>query len=215
MDPQIIELSNIEPTQLDGFLSIGWFRTGQTIFTTNILFFDDQVFDAIWLRIRLHDFTEDRKYKLLARKNSKFRIEIKKENITTAHEALYNSYKQSIPFEVATSLHALLYGNSDKNVYDTWMIDVYDNETLIGTGGFDLGSNSAAGIFSVYDPAYKNYSLGKYMIYEKMQFCKREKFTYFYPGYFVPGYARFDYKLEIGKQAIEYFNPVQKKWFSL
>ena len=39
LDPQLIELFNIEPAQLDGFLSLGWFRIQQTIFTTDIFIF--------------------------------------------------------------------------------------------------------------------------------------------------------------------------------
>ena len=184
----------------------------QTIFTTDILHFDGEVYDAIWLRVRLHDFATDKKYKILSGKNNRFRTEIKKAIITPAHEALYNLYKENIPFEGAPSLYSLLHGNGDRNVYNTWMINMYDGGVLIGTGCFDLGSTGAAGICSVYDPAYKKFSLGKYMIYEKMQYCKSENFNYFYPGYFVPGYPMFDYKLEIGKPALEYFNSVQKRW---
>lgn len=185
----------------------------QTIFTTNFLYFDDQVYDAIWLRVRLAEFVPDKKYKILSKRNSRFRTEIKSLIITSAHEALYNSYKEGISFEGASSLHSLLYGQSEFNVYNTQMINMYDGDLLIGTGFFDLGRNSAAGIICIYDPAYKKFSLGKYMIYEKLQYCKTENFVYFYPGYFVPGYPTFDYKLEIGKPAIEYFDPVQKKWY--
>jgi leucyl-tRNA---protein transferase len=212
LNPQLIELSNIEPTQLDGFLSLGWFRIQQTIFTTDVLYFDGRVFYAIWLRVRLPDFMADKKYKLLSKKNSRFRTEIKKAVITPMHERLYTSYKEDISFEGAPSLYSLLNGNSTSNVYNTYMIDVYDGNLLIGTGCFDLGSKSAAGIYSVYDPAYKKFSLGKYMIYEKMFFCKNKNFAYFYPGYFVPGYPAFDYKLEIGYPAIEYFDSIQKQW---
>lgn len=215
MNPNVIELLSLEPAQLDGFLSIGWFRMQQTIFTTNNLYFNDQEYDAIWLRIRLHDVRPDRKFKKLSGKNNRFRTEIKSLRITPAHEALYHSYKKSISFEGASSLHSLLYGTNDFNVYNTQIIDVYDGDVLIGTGCFDLGSNSAAGIFSVYDPAYKKFSLGKYMIYKKMQYCREENFTFFYPGYVIPGYPSFDYKLEIGKPAIDYFDPVQKKWYAV
>ena len=212
MNPNVIELSNLEPAQLDGFLSLGWFRMQQTIFTTNFLYFDDRVYDAVWLRIRLHDLEPDKKYKILSKQNSRFSTEIKKMEISPAHELLYNYYKESISFEGASSLHSLLYGKSDFNAYNTYMINLYDGDALVGTGCFDLGKNSAAGICSIYHPAYKKFSLGKYMIYEKLQYCKRENLAYFYPGYFVPGYPTFDYKLEIGKPAIDYFDPVQKKW---
>jgi len=214
LNPNVIELSSLEPIQLDAFLSLGWFRIQQTIFTTDFIYFDDQVYDAVWLRVRLHDFVPDKKYKILSGKNSRFRIEFESAVITPAHEALYDSYKESISFEGASSLHSLLYGKNNFNVYDTQMINAYDGDILIGTGCFDRGEKSAAGICSIYDPDYKKFSLGKYMIYEKMQYCKRKNFTYFYPGYFVPGYPAFDYKLEIGKPAIEYFDPVQKKWNS-
>ena len=213
MDIQLIELFTIEPAQLDKFLALGWFRMRQTIFTTDIIYFNGQVYDATWLRVRLHDFGAGKKYKVLSAKNNRFRSEIKKAVITPVHEALFASYKEGIPFENAASLHSLLYGNIERNVYNTYMIEVYDGNILIGAGYFDIGNNSAAGICSVYDPAYKKFSLGKYMIYEKMQYCKRENFTYFYPGYFVPGNPIFDYKLEIGKPAIEYFDPVQKRWY--
>ncbi|HET7118269.1 MAG TPA: hypothetical protein VFI29_17360 [Hanamia sp.] len=213
MNSNVTELSSLKPAQLDIFLSLGWFRIQQTIFTTNTLYFNDQEYNAIWLRVRLHDFEPDKKYKTLSRKNKRFRTEIKTLVITPEHEALYNSYKEGISFECASSLHSLLYGKSDFNVYNTQMINVYDGDILIGTGCFDLGNKSAAGICSVYDPAYKKFSLGKYMIYEKLQYCKQENFSYFYPGYFVPGYPPFDYKLEIGKPAIDYFDPLQKKWY--
>jgi arginyl-tRNA--protein-N-Asp/Glu arginylyltransferase len=185
----------------------------QKIFSTDVLYFNGRQYDAIWLRVRLHDFEDDKKYKALSAKNKRFRREIKKAGLTPAHETLFAVYKESIEFETASSLHSLLYGNSERNVYNTYLVEVYDGDVLIGIGCFDLGNCSAAGICSVYHPAYKKFSLGKYMIYEKMQFCKRENFTYFYPGYFVPGYPVFDYKLDIGKPAIEYFDSLQQEWY--
>ncbi len=215
MDLQSIELLNIKPSELDGLLALGWFRIQQTIFTTDILYFNDEVYNAVWLRVDLKHFQPDKKYLELRKKNGRFRTEIKKAVITTQHEALYLIYKESICFECAPSLHWLLYGNSTRDVYNTYMINTYDDSKLIGTGFFDLGNTSAAGVSSIYDPAYKKYSPGKYMIYEKILYCKGEKFKYFYPGYFVPGYPLFDYKLEIGKDSIEYFNVHTKKWLPL
>lgn len=185
------------------------------MFTTDELCFDGIIYDTIWLRVRLHDFCGDKKYKTLARKNSGFRIEINKALITPEHEALFTAYKKHIPFEGASSLHSLLHGDSDLNVFNTFMINMFDGDKLIGTGCFDLGNQSVEGIFSVYDPAYKNYSLGKFMIYEKMHFCKREGFTYFYPGYFVPGYPMFDYKKEIGREALEYLDRGKNEWYPM
>lgn len=215
MELQSIELFKIKPEELDSLLALGWFRMQQTIFTTEILQFYGQLYRAIWLRVDLQNFHPDKKCRELLNKNSLFKTEIKKINLTPAHETLYSSYKESISFDTASSLHALLYGNSARDVYNTYMIDVYDGIKLIGTGIFDLGGASAAGICSIYDPAYKKYSLGKYIIFEKMLYCKKENLKYFYPGYVVPGYSMFDYKLEIGTTAIEYFDNKSNQWLAL
>ncbi len=215
MDLQAIELFDMQPAQLDSFLSIGWFRIQQTIFTTDVLCFNEEAYTPVWLRVRLRDFVPDKKYKILQKKNSGFKMEIKKAIVTPEHEALYASYKESIAFDCAPNLHWLLYGDGTRDVYNTYMINMFDGDKLAGAGFFDLGNNSAAGICSVYNPAYKKYSPGRYLIYEKMLYCKDKNFKYFYPGYFVPGYPMFDYKLEIGKDALEYFNSYSKKWFPL
>lgn len=215
VEVQSIELYKIEPEELDSFLALGWFRMQQTIFTTEILQFYGQLYKAIWLRVELQNFHADKKCQTLRNKNRPFATEIKKINLTPVHEALYSSYKESISFDTAPSLHALLHGNSSLDVYNSYMIEIYDGNKLIGIGIFDLGDVSAAGICSVYDPAYKKHSLGKYMIFEKMLYCKNENLKYFYPGYIVPGYSMFDYKLEIGTTAIEYFENKSKQWVAL
>ena len=50
------------PAQLDDYLSKGWFRMRQTIFTTNFLHFRHQFYSAIWLRISLDNYLFDKKH---------------------------------------------------------------------------------------------------------------------------------------------------------
>jgi arginine-tRNA-protein transferase len=86
---------------------------------------------------------------------------------------------------------------------------------LIASGFFDLGRQSAEGITSFYDPEYKKYSLGKYLIYQKINYCRALGLKYFYPGYFVPGYRFFDYKLSIGRASLEYLQVTTGKWLPI
>ncbi len=215
MDLQSIELFNIEPAKLDELLAMGWFRMQQTIFTTDILYFNGLEYNAVWLRVNLVNFKPDKKCKSLILKNNEFKIEIIRSGITQQHEILYSRYKESLVFEGAASLQWLLFGNSRRNVFNTYAINVFDGHKMIATGFFDLGSNSAAGIVSIYDPLYKKYSLGKYIIYKKMLYCMHQNFKYFYPGYYVPGYPIFDYKLELGTSSLEYFEPRRKEWLPI
>ncbi|MEO6733959.1 MAG: hypothetical protein ABIN01_22235 [Ferruginibacter sp.] len=203
------------PEELDQYLARGWFRMRQTIFTTNFLHFKQQFYSAIWLRVLLDDSIYDKKYFALAKQNKKFRSEIKKSlkgAISSQHQALYEHYRQSISFDVSATLTELLSGNEIYNRFNTYEVNIYDGDTLIGAGFFDMGEKSAAGITSIYHPAYKKYTLGKYLMYLKMDFCKQQEVHFFYPGYVVPGYTPFDYKLEIGKATLQYLQLATQKW---
>jgi arginyl-tRNA--protein-N-Asp/Glu arginylyltransferase len=192
------------PGELDAYLEHGWFRMGQTIFTTNWLNFKETFYSAIWLRVLLDQYSPGTTEKKLVRRNSAFTTEIQPATITIEKELLYVRYKQSVSFEASASLQALMFGNSDANIFETYEVNVYDNGKLIATGYFDLGKESAMGIASIYDPDYKKYSLGKFLIHEKIRFCRQRGVKYFYPGYFVPGYRAFDYKLDIGTPSIQF-----------
>jgi leucyl-tRNA---protein transferase len=212
MFAQVHSPKSLAPEELDHYLEKGWFRMGQTIFTTNFLTFDRQFFSAIWLRVGLEQFTMDKTQQKLFKLNDQFRTEFKEVLIDPVKEKLYAEYKRSVTFEASASLHQLLFGSTYHNVYNTVEVNLYDGAKLIAVGIFDLGKNSAAGITSVYDPSYKKFSLGKYLIYLKMHYCRNLGMKYFYPGYFVPGYFSFDYKLAIGKPTLEYLELATDRW---
>jgi arginine-tRNA-protein transferase len=205
----------ITPEELDDYLLHGWFRMGQTIFTTNFLNFKNNFYSAIWLRLDLARYEADRTQEKLFKRNAHFHVTIKPAQVNTAHEILYEKYKSSLSFEPSASLKALLFGRSPYQIFNTQEVNVYDGNKLIAAGFFDLGKNSAAGISSFYDPEYKKYSLGKYLIYQKISFCKQQGIRYFYPGYFVPGYSFFDYKLGIGNSVLEYLALASGQWLPI
>jgi arginine-tRNA-protein transferase len=203
----------LTPHDLDTYLERGWFRMGQSIFTTNFLNFKDHFYSAIWLRVILDEYSEDGTAQKLFRQNTGFRIEIGPAKITQEKENLYQRYRQSVAFEPSLSLQSLLMGKEAvTSIFNTFEITLYDKDKLIATGFFDLGSKAGMGITSVYDPAYKKFSLGKYLIYLKMRYCKELNLKYFYPGYFVPGYSFFDYKLNLGKDALEFLQLQSQQW---
>ncbi len=215
MFAQVHAPETLDPAQLDAYLEQGWFRMGQTIFTTNFLSFKNHLYSAIWLRVCLPAFVTDRTREKLSRLNSGFRTEIQKASINAVKENLFERYRKSVAFEASSSLHHLLFGKSDITIYNTYEVNIFDGDNLIATGFFDLGARSAAGISCFYDPAYKKYSLGKYLIYLKMEYCKKLGLQYFYPGYFVPGYSFFDYKLSIGKHAQQFLQLASGQWVSI
>lgn len=202
--------------ELDVYLANGWFRMGQSIFTTNFLRFKDKVYSAIWLRIDLLNSEKSKTQQKIEKLNAKFRVEIQIANPTEQHEELFSKYRESMTFDAAPSVKNLLYGHQEERaslrIFDTVEINIYDENKLIAAGFLDLGEKSTAGISCFYDPDYRKYSLGKYLMYLKMEFCKQNGFHFFYPGYFAPGYPLFDYKLDLAKPSLQYLDLVADAW---
>ncbi len=205
--------------ELDTYLANGWFRMGQSIFTTNFLRFHDKIYSAIWLRIDLLNTEKSKTQQKIDKLNAKFRVEIQIANPTEKHETLFSKYRESMTFDPAPSVKNLLYGHQENRaslrIFDTVEINVYDENKLIATGFLDLGEKSAAGISCFYDADYRKYSLGKYLMYLKMEFCKKNGFQFFYPGYFAPTYPLFDYKLDLAKPTLQYLDLVADAWLPI
>lgn len=205
-------LASISPNQLDDYLSRGWFRMEQTIFTTQFLQEDDCVYrDTIWLRYRLRDFCFPEWFLKMLDK-ARFRIEISEEPPSPAHELLYQKYRETKPEDFPKSLENILYGNSSHNIYHTATINLYDGEHLIAAGFMDLGASSAAAIVNFYDPAYAKYSLGKYLFLLEIEHACELGMEFFYPGYFAPGNPHFDYKLDFHPPSLEFYHAAYKSW---
>ncbi len=202
----------LHPKELDNYLAHGWFRMGQTIFTTNFLRFSGVFYSAIWLRIDLDTFVPSKTQLKLEKLNATFKVEIVPVKVTAKHEELFLKYKNHISFEAAPSLEYLLYHDGKNDIYNTYQVNIYDQQKLIATGFFDLGENTSAGISCFYDPDYRKYSLGKYLMLLKMKYSKQKGLKYFYPGYFAPGYPLFDYKLDLAKSSLEYYELSSLSW---
>lgn len=205
--------------ELDTYLTQGWFRIGQAIFTTQFVHFHHQFYSAIWLRYRLDTFQQTASQLKMSKRLQRFRTSIHPASITPEKEALYTLYKQTLPFDSSASLERLLFGPIPAyhvfNIFNTYEVTLHDGDRLIGVGFFDLGAQSGAGIVSVYHPDYKKFSVGKYLILQKVLYCQAQGLQYFYPGYFVPGYPAFDYKLQIGGPHIEFLPLSANCWLPM
>ena len=206
-------INSLKGEQLDEYLERGWFRMGQTIFTTNFLKFNGIQYSVIWLRIDLLNFEPTKTQQKLQKLNANFRVRIEPSIALSAeHLILFNKYKNHVPFDAAPSLTHLLYDDKFSNVFDSYEVNIYDHQKLIACGLFDLGKDASTGITCFYDPDYQKYSLGKYIMFLKMKFSKNQGMSYFYPGYFTPNYLMFDYKLDLAKPYLEFLNLSTNLW---
>ena len=209
--------SKLTPAALDKYLASGWFRMGQAVFTTNFLLFDKQFYSAIWIRTELQNWSPSSSQNQLMKKVLRdFQVKILPFAYKPAYDKLFNLYKASLSFTHSNSIEQLLFGGEiEPSIFETFSIEVYDKKRLIGLGFFDLGSKSMAGVSCIFDPSYKKYSLGKFMMLQKMLWGKERELTFFYPGYIAPGYPTFEYKTTLAPGATQCLRVQSKRWVKL
>jgi arginine-tRNA-protein transferase len=203
----------ISGKQLDIFLAKGWYRMGQGIFTTNYVIQEDKFFRVYWLRYNLHTLKMGRQAQQVARSCKQFQVDVKPLVVTEELEQLYSLYRSSLSFEPAESVKSWLFDMQLTNIYDSHVVEVRDNNLLVAAGIFDAGYRSIAGILNCYHPAYRKNSLGKYLMLEKIRHATALGKQWYYPGYIVKDYPKFDYKLFVDKTAAEIFMPESNCWY--
>jgi arginine-tRNA-protein transferase len=204
----------LSPESLDWYLSRGWYRMGGHIFTTHFLFFLDQPFSAVWIRQHLPTHKFSKSQRKLMRKNAKlFDIASGPRVIDEEREELYTRYSANFDGRLSPTIADSLEDYTNHTgIFNTWETTIRDKVSgkLVGVSYFDLGDNSAASILGIYDPLLSTFSLGYYTMLLEMDFCRERGLEFYYPGYVVPGYKRFDYKLRLGGNS--YFDLRSKSW---
>lgn len=209
--------TSISGEELDSYLERAWYRMGTGIFTTHFLFFEDSLFSAIWLRLPLKALTLRKSVQKILRSNrARFRTVIHPAKIDDEKEALFQQYRSVFKGRLSDSLRECLLDGKDGCIFDTYETCIYEGEKLVAFSFFDLGKRSLASIKGVYDPAYSAFSLGIHTMIEEMLFGHELGFDYYYPGYVVPGFNRFDYKLRLGRpDVLQFFDLKQARWLPM
>lgn len=206
-----IRLPAVKGEILDQFLSKGWYRYGSNVFTTNFLEHNEAKYLVHWIRYDMPNITLSPKQKELFRRNKKFDVQIEPFSYSESLEQLHDLYVDQIDFITGPSLASIM-EDVECSVFNSKMIRIFDDGKLIGVGVFDVGKNSIAGIKNYFHPDYKKYSLGKLLVLLKADFCLQNNIKWYYPGYIVPGYAKFDYKLFLNKDHTEIYSIENDSW---
>ena len=197
---------------LDYYLGQGYYRMQQDLFTCQFLPINDSLFTVHWLRLVLPQVQFGAEQRRLLRLNRQFSVSILPFQLTTEYEDLYTHYRFSTNFEAPPTVESFLLAGAEHTIFTTSVIEVRDGARLIAVGIFDSGLRTLAGIMNFYDPSYRRHSLGKYLMLLKIEYAFSQQMHYYYPGYLVHDYPKFDYKLFACREATEVFDCVSGYW---
>ena len=197
---------------LDFYLAQGYYRMQQDLFTCQFVPFDGRLYTAHWLRLDLGRVQWGPEQRRLLRRNARLAATVRPFRLTPEYEELYARYRAAITFDAAPTVDDVLLGGAAHNVFNSHIIELREDGKLIAAGIFDLGDRTLAGILNFYDPAYRRFSLGKYLLLLKTDYARRLRLDYYYPGYLVHNYPKFDYKLFACAAATEVFDSISGQW---
>ncbi|TGD77974.1 GNAT family N-acetyltransferase [Hymenobacter wooponensis] len=197
---------------LDYYLSQGYYRMHQDLFTCRFLPINDTLYTVHWLRLVLPEMEFGSEQRRLLRLNERFSTSIRPFRLTDELEALYAEYRRSITFDAPETVEAFMLAGATHNVFNSEVLEVRDGDQLIAAGIFDSGARTLAGIMNFYHPSYRKHSLGKYLMLLKIKHALAKQHDYYYPGYLVHNYPKFDYKLFPCLAATEVFDCVTGLW---
>jgi len=199
---------------LDDYLAAGYYRMQHAIFTTHFTQMDlgKDPLPVFWLRTPVKQIKQDKKSIAIRNKCAGFKVSYQKATISEDINKLYSIYRKHINFDAGENCESYLHDNYFPNPFDSWMIEIRDENNLIAAGYFDLGKNAIAGILNFYHPDYKKYSLGKYLMLMKIDYALHNDITFYYTGYISTAISKFDYKIFPDAAAIQVFLPKVKLW---
>ena len=199
-------------SHLDLYLSLGYFRMQQDLFTCRYVVFET-VFSAVyWLRIDLARAEFGKKQRALLRIREKFTVQVRPFMLSEEMETLYAQYRRAIDFDAPQTVESCLFGRGIHTAFDTYAIEIRDKGKLIAVGVFDNGSETIAGIMNFYDPDYRKQSLGKCLMLLKMEYAQAWQKAYYYPGYLASEYPKLNYKLFACEAATEIYDDSTGNW---
>ncbi len=195
---------------LDLYLARGWFRSQHTMFVSYFMNAGEKIHDIVPLRIDLRNYRVPAKIEKMFRRLGEFEFWVSPFYPNAEFFELLRRYKHYEEFGYQWDHFESF--KITPPLFRTYEIKMKHNDRVAAIGLIDLGQRSAMGLLNIYDPEYGRYSPGKLLVAAKINWLQSMHYRYFYPGYFVPGYAKFDYKLQFAPQATEYIDFLDGHW---
>ena len=183
---------------IDDLLERGFFRSGHSMRQTRYVYVDRKTYSTIWSRVPLQTFSYTKSQrKRLRRCLSEFDISIAPYQALRDQDELYDIYQAAHPLDVGESVTDILGHHRPLLDFDTHTLRIERHGRLVAFSCFDRGESVLASVFGCYDPRLPKESLGFATMLLELDYGRRNGYSYYYPGYCVPGLSAFSYKLRL------------------
>ena len=153
----------------------------------------------------MNQFIPSRNMARIIRKNNDLTRRISSPEPTNAHYRLFKSYvtKRHDDGQMARMDQRDFSSMINNSPIETVLISYYDSaEMLVGAVLADLQSDGLSAVYSFFDVAQGERSLGTFMVIDMMDIAKDLSLTWLYLGYYVAESRKMAYKARFGPAEI-------------
>lgn len=81
-----------------------------------------------------------------------------------------------------------------QSCFDSFEISYWIDDRIVCVAICDQGKTGLSAVYTFFDPTLESASLGTYSILKQIEYCKNQKLTWLYLGYYVEGSRHMEYK---------------------
>ena len=153
------------------------------------------------IKIDVENYSFSKSAKRIIKKASHLKVYMQTPTLTKEHLELFEKYhyfmhqKKSWDYSKATPDH---YYNSFVVGHKNFGYEVlyFDKDKLIAVDLIDILDDGISSIYFYYDPDYSHLSLGKYSLYNQINYAKESNKKWIYLGYYVEECPSLSYKAQ-------------------
>ncbi|MEX2303295.1 MAG: arginyltransferase [Bryobacterales bacterium] len=179
----------------EDLLARGYRRFGHQLFRPACL----QCQQCVSLRVLVQEFLPSRSQRRVLRRNSHIRVVRQPVFVTDAHLDLFNRYHGFMAQHrgwqrdlVTRESYLESFAMGGENIAWQWMF--YDKDRLMGVALMDETRESISLVYSFYDPAWRESSPGTLSALTQLEYARRKRLLYAYPGYWITACPSMSYK---------------------
>jgi arginine-tRNA-protein transferase len=182
------------PEQMDSLWAKGWRHFGSHFFRYNVGFLIDDLRFVLPLRIRLANLTFSKSQRRVLRRNEDLNVTFGPLDVDEEAKALFDRHKTRFNHGVPESIFNFISRDPADSPCETSELRVTKDGELLAVSYFDVGSNSASGIYGMFEPAITTRSLGIFTMLKEIEFAIADGKEFYYQGYSYEGESFYDYK---------------------
>ena len=182
------------PEQMDSLWAKGWRHFGSHFFRYNVGFLIDDLRFVLPLRIRLSTFSFSKNQRRVLRRNQDLDVTLGPLGVDEAAEALFDRHKTRFNHGIPESIYNFISQDPADSPCETKELRVTKDGELLATSYFDVGSNSASGIYGMFEPTITDRSLGIFTMLKEIEYSIETGREFYYQGYAYQGPSFYDYK---------------------